>query len=259
MKELEIKRLPKLSFEITEALNQLRVSLGFCGKQVKVVMITSSIPNEGKSFVTIQLWKIMAELGIPVLLIDCDLRNSEMRRKYGIRSVNNEKLIGIVHFLSDQTDIQNVIYKTNIDNGYIIPAVSAITNPAILLKSLNFSKMIEYCRERFSYILVDTPPIGSVVDALDIAKYCDGSILVIHSGETPCKMVENSVHMLEQSGSPLLGVVLNRVGMTNKSKAYYHRYYGSYGYGYGYGYDNYGKDSKSSHVTPIRGPDKNEE
>lgn len=97
MKELEINKLPQLPFDVTEALNQLRINLSFCGDQIKVIMVTSSVPNEGKSFITMQLWKMMAEVGTPALLIDCDFRNSEMRRKYSIRSVRNEKLLGAPH------------------------------------------------------------------------------------------------------------------------------------------------------------------
>ena len=87
MKELEISRIPQLSFEVTEALNQLRINLGFCGDQIKTIMVTSSVPNEGKSFIAMQLWRMMAEVGTPVACsFDCDFRNSEMRRKYGLHS-----------------------------------------------------------------------------------------------------------------------------------------------------------------------------
>ena len=241
MKEIEIKRMPQLPFDVTEALNQLRINLGFCGEQIKTIMVTSSVPNEGKSFITMQLWKMMAEVGTPVLLVDCDFRNSEMRRKYSISSANGEKLVGAAHYLAGQADIQDVIYKTSIPNGYMIPVTSAIANPTILLESPNFTKMLEYCEQRFAYILVDTPPLGSVADALNITRHCDGSVLVIRSGETPRKVVKNSVQMLKRAESPLLGVVLNRAAVNGRSSAYYHRYYhSSYYYKHGYRYGSYG-------------------
>ena len=90
MKELELHKIPNLPFDVSEALNQLRINLGFCGDQIKTIMVTSSVPNEGKSFVTLQLWKMIAEVGVPAVLIDCDLRNSEMRRKYEVRILRNE-------------------------------------------------------------------------------------------------------------------------------------------------------------------------
>ena len=94
MKELIIHNMPQLPFAAAEALNQLRINLGFCGDQIRTIMMTSSVPNEGKSFLTIQLWRQMAQVGsAPVLLLDCDFRNSEMRRKYGIRSAGGDKLM----------------------------------------------------------------------------------------------------------------------------------------------------------------------
>ena len=231
MKELEIKKLPQLPFDMTEALNQLRINLGFCGDQIKTIMVTSSVPNEGKSFITMQLWKMMAEVGSPVLLIDCDFRNSEMRRKYSIGSANGEKLVGAAHYLAGQADIQDVIYKTNIPNGYMIPVTSAIANPTILLESPNFARMLEYCEQRFACVLVDTP-----------------SVLVIRSGSTPRKVVQDSVQMLKRAESPLLGVVLNRADVSGRSSAYYHRYYHSnYYYKNGYRYGSYGNGSGHGH------------
>ena len=84
MNKLQIGKMPQLPFEVSEAINQLRINLSFCGSDVKTIMITSSTPNEGKSFVTMQLWRMIAELGTPAVLIDCDFRKSEMRSKYGM-------------------------------------------------------------------------------------------------------------------------------------------------------------------------------
>ena len=250
MKELEIKKLPQLPFDMTEALNQLRINLSFCGDQIKTIMITSSVPNEGKSFISLQLWKMMARVGARALLLDCDFRNSEMRRKYGISSVNNEKLVGAAHCLAGLANIEDVIYKTNIPNGYMIPVTGSVANPNILLENPNFSRMLEYCKKQFDYVLVDTPPLGSVADALNMTHHCDGSILVVRSGKTRRKVVEYSVQMLNRAESPLLGVVLNRADIKGRSNPYYHRYYHSgYGYksGYPYGYRRSRENDGPSH------------
>ena len=98
MNKLIIQNLPELPFDVEEAINQLRVNLGFCGDQIKTIMVTSSLPNEGKSFIAVYLWKMLAGLGSSTLLIDCDLRKSEMRAKYGISST--EKITGIAHYLA---------------------------------------------------------------------------------------------------------------------------------------------------------------
>ena len=134
--------------------------------------------------------------------------------------------MGVPHYLAGQAEIDEVICKTNVPNGYMIPVTSAIANPTILLESPNFTRMLEYCAERFTYVLVDTPPLGSV--------------LVVRSGETPRKVVLNSVQQLKRTDTPLLGVVLNRAEVDSKSNLYYHRYYKS-----GYYYKNYGSHSQT--------------
>ena len=235
MKRLEIGRLPQLPFDMTEALNQLRINLSFCGDSVKTIMVTSSVPNEGKSFLVMQLWKMMAELGTPTLLIDCDLRKSEFRNKYNIRS--SEPITGVAHYLAGKTTLDDAIYQTNVPNGYMIPVNTTVANPSILLENERFGRMIRDSRERFGCVLIDTPPLGNVADGLKIATHCDGTVLVVRSGETPRKLVENSVQLLHRTETPLLGVVLNRADIGSKSNAYYRRYYrsGYYYNGYGYG------------------------
>ena len=132
MKKITIGKMPQLPFEMSEAINQLRVNLSFCGSNVKTIMVTSSTPNEGKSFVTMQLWRMIAELGTPTLLIDCDFRKSEIRRKYGLSTSGH--LLGGVHYLAGKAELDDVIYETNIPNGYILPVAKNVTNPTILLE-----------------------------------------------------------------------------------------------------------------------------
>ena len=232
MNELTIHNLQELPFDVEESINQLRVNLSFCGSQIKTVMITSSTPDEGKSFITINLWKMIADLGSRVLLIDCDLRNSEYRTQYSISS--RDKIVGIAHYLSGKIELQNAIYATNVANGFFMPLTTTIVNPTILLENERFSDMIKQCAETFEYVLVDTPPLGSVADALKIATHTDGTIMVVRSGKTSRKMVENSVSQLKRTGVPLLGLVLNRVETNLKGNYYYRHYYrdGYYGKGY---------------------------
>jgi len=239
MNKLQINKMPQLPFEVSEAINQLRINLSFCGSDVKTIMITSSTPNEGKSFVTMQLWRTIAELGTPTVLIDCDFRKSKMRSKYGMSASGH--LTGGVHYLAGKAELADVIYETNVPNGYIIPVAKTVTNPNILLESERFAEMIEQCRQRFGIVLIDTPPIGSVADALNIATHCDGTVLVVRGSETPRKVVGDSVQQLKRTGVPLLGVVLNRAEVNSRSSLYYKRYYksGFYYKGYGYGEPNH--------------------
>ena len=100
--------------------------------------------------------------------------------------------------------------------------------------------MLDYCKERFAYTLVATPPMASVADVLNIARHCDGSVLVVPQRGHPRKVVDNSVQMLRRTETPLLRVVLNRANVDSKSSLYYHRYYKS-----GYYYKNYGNHSQT--------------
>lgn len=245
MNHLTIQHLPELPFEVEESINQLRVNLGFCGDQIKTVMITSSVPNEGKSFIAIHLWRMLAELGSRVLLIDCDLRLSEMRTKYGISS--EEKLTGIVHYLAGKVELQDAVYATNIPNGFFMPVAASVANPTILLENPRFTEMIETCARQFDYILIDTPPLESVADALRIALHTDGVVMVVRSGQTSRKLVADAVDKLKRTGVPILGLVLNRVGVNQKGGAYYKRYYHGY-YSKEYGRKN-GRTRSVVHTT----------
>ena len=219
MKSLTINKLPDLPFDVSEAINQLRINLSFAGTNVKKVLITSSVPDEGKSFVSVGLWRSIASVGKRALLIDCDLRMSEMRTKLDITT--SENFVGIAHLLSGQADIPDVIYRTNVPNGYMMPVTNLVADPTFLLESERFGEMLDSCSKTFDYIILDCPPLGSVADALNISKYCDGSLLVVRSGMTGRRLVMNSVQALKRAGSPLLGFVLNRVDTRRGSRSYY--------------------------------------
>lgn len=242
MKEINVQNMPALPFDVSEALNQLRINLGFSGDQMKTIMITSSTPNEGKSFIAMNLWRMMSEVGMKTLLIDCDLRNSSLRTKYGISS--GEKITGIVHYLSGKAELSDAVYQTNYPNGYLMPLSTTMANPTILLEGPKFGAMMKSFRDSYDYILVDTPPLGNVADALNIATHCDGTLLVVRSGETPRKLVKNSVEMLKRTDKPLLGMVLNRVDMNHKANSYYYSKYYRYGKYY-YRDKEYGEEKRN--------------
>lgn len=227
MKTLQINNLPDLPFDVTESINQLRVNLSFTGSDIKVIMITSTVPNEGKSYVSQGLWRSLAGVGKRVLHIDCDLRMSEARSV--LNMTTNGEFVGIAHLLSGQADIPDVVYKTNVPNGYMLPVTTSVADPTILLESERFRILLENCRETFDCIILDTSPLGSVADALNISKYCDGTVLVVRSGFTKKKFVNESVQALRRAGSPLLGIVLNRVDTGKKGSSYYYKDYYKYG------------------------------
>lgn len=232
MNTLTITNKGDLSFETAEALNRFRMNLGFCGSNVRKIMITSSLPGEGKSFISYHLWKMLAELGSSALLIDCDLRKSVMKKNLGLKG--SELTYGIEHYLSGQAGIEDVIYATDVNNGYMIPCLSSVVNPTVLLESDYFVKLMNETGKRFDYVILDTAPVGSVADALDNAGYCDGTVLVVRSNDTPRKYITHTLELLKRTSTPLLGMVLNRMDTSSKTSSYY-RYYNRKGYDHYYG------------------------
>lgn len=232
MKKMELNNLKRLPYGAEEALNRLRVNLGFCGDRFKKLIITSSTPDEGKSFVSINLWRMLAEAGHQTVLVDADIRKSVLRSRYQI-SVEDEHFLGITHYLAGSAGLDDVIYQTNLENAYMIPTTYTVSNPAILLQNGRFPAMFQELADRFDYVLVDTPPLTNVADGNLIAAQCDGGLLVVRSGVTPRPLIASSIKQLERSGCELMGVVLNRV--ERKRSPYYYKYSK-----YGYYSDNYG-------------------
>lgn len=233
MKKLEIK-FTELPYAVEEALNRLRVNIKFCGKNIQKIMVTSSFPNEGKSFASLNLWRMLAEAGIKTAFVDLDLRKSNINKTLGIKN-ENEELIGIDHYLSGMAEYNDVVYETNIENAYIVPSVHMLENPANLIEDPRFEKLLENLSKEYRYIIIDTPPIINVTDGALIASYCDGAIVVVRAKSTPKKSVRQTMQQIERSGCKILGAVLNRVpSEENVYSAYYSKY------------EKYGGDSQES-------------
>lgn len=218
---------PQLPYAVEEALNRLRVNVTFCSRDVKKILVISSTPDEGKSFVAVQLWRMLAESGIKTILVDADLRKSNLYKRYQFTSTS--EICGISYYLSGQTTLEESVYHTNIENGDILPLTKNIMNPAMLLESKLFSEMLDQLAEQYRYVIIDSPPLGAVADGERIASLSDGALMTIHSGVTSRTLVRNSLTQLERAGCPLLGVVLNYVNA--KSSGYYSKY-GKYSFGY---------------------------
>lgn len=231
MKEVNIYR-QELDYSANESYKSLRTNLLFCGEEKKVIAITSCTPNEGKSTVSINLAMSLADSGKKVLFIDADLRKSVLT---GRTEVEGE-IKGLSHLLSHQETIDNVIYSTNIPRFYIIYAGTVPPNPAELLGGNYFKKLLEAVRKIYDYVIIDTPPLGSVIDGAVIADACDGSILVIESGAISYRFAQEVKEQMERCNCPILGVILNKVDMSRQG--YYGKYYGKY-------YGEYGKNSKN--------------
>lgn len=235
MQSIEIK-IPPLDRRTEEAFKTLRTNLQFCGTDIKSIAITSCISNEGKSSVSLQLARSLSENGKKVLFIDADLRKSVVLSKCQVEG--NVK--GFSHYLSGQSAFGDVVYVTNVKNMHMIFAGHVPPNPAELLGSNAFKIVVEKMKTVYDYIIIDTPPLGSVIDAAVVADECDGAVLVVQAGEVSGRFARSIVNQLRKSNCVILGAVLNKADMKKSTYGrYYGKYYGKY---YGHEVDKYLED-----------------
>lgn len=228
MKKFEFVR-EKQDFRTSEAYKTLRSNLTFCGDDVKVIAVTSCMPNDGKSTISRNIAINFAEAGKRVLFIDADLRKSVMLGKI----IMEGELAGLSHLLSGQAELGEVICQSEMKNLNVIFAGSYPPNPAELLGNKRFKSLIATMRDSFDYIIIDTPPLGSVIDSAIVSTVCDGVVMVLRSARVSYKFANNVKAQLEKTGCRILGAVINGVN-EKESGGYYSRYYKSY-YGDYYG------------------------
>lgn len=222
METVSINKITRKNFQLEEAYKTLRSNIQFSGSDVKVIGFTSSQPDEGKSSVSLNLAVSMAELGKKVMFIDGDLRKSVLLGRYRI----NKPIKGLTHYLSGLNGLNQIIYSANLDNLHLIFSGQIPPNPSELLNSRVFSELISDLRKEYDYIIIDTPPLGAVIDAAIIAQNCDGMILVVESKMISYKFAQKVKEQLDRSDTKILGVVLNKVDMSDTG--YYGKYYGKY-------------------------------
>lgn len=225
-----------------EAYKTLRTNVEFSGDNIQVVAVTSCTPNEGKSSISYELAASFAQNGKKVLMIDGDLRKSVLIRRHFKGKVR----LGLVHCLVGKYCLDEVTCETDNRNLYMIFAGPVPPNPSELLGSKRFQDMLAEARKKYDMIIIDTPPLGSVIDSAIVAKQCDGVMLVIANGEISYRFAQKVKEQLDKAECRILGCVLNKVNMSKGGQyghygKYYGRYYGKY-YGkyYGQYYGNYG-------------------
>ncbi|CDA28911.1 CpsD/CapB family tyrosine-protein kinase [Eubacterium sp. CAG:156] len=210
MNKIKMDSIQEIPYAVEESINRLRINVSFLGNEIKKIMVVSTLPNEGKSFVTMQIWKQMANAGIKSVLVDADMRNSVLVKKNDMERQDGKEMKGLTNYLAGDFSLDEVTYESPFENGDIIPNVENIINPSMLLEGDKFGNMLNELSKDYRYVFVDAPPLGLVSDAEKIGSMCDGAILVIRSGETTRAEVKNSIKQLERSGCKILGVVLNR-------------------------------------------------
>lgn len=211
-----------------EAIKKLRTNIQLAGIGTKVILASSCFPNEGKSDIVFQLAVEIGKMGKKVLLLDADMRESSYVGRYLVR----QKIYGLSEYLSGQCGIGNVLYTTNYTGVDMIFAGPASPNPSELLEQEIFGELLRIMRERYDYVLVDTPPVGLLTDAAVAAKQCDAAVLVVESGRVSRKVAMKARDQLKMSGCRILGAVMNKVDMQR------HSYYAKEGYYYNKKADN---------------------
>jgi capsular exopolysaccharide synthesis family protein len=205
---------------ISEAYRTLRTNIQFSSfdEKVKVIVVTSAGPGEGKSITSANLAVVMAQSGSKTLLIDCDQRKPSIHKIFNISNI-----YGLSNLLAGEISTECAIIESDIDNLQILTSGAKPPNPSELLGSKKMKLFIDSLRNEYDYIIIDTPPVLAVTDAQVISKYSDGCLLVISSGESEGEVVVKGKEALERVNSKILGVVLNKIKV--KSKEYYRKYY----------------------------------
>lgn len=223
-KEISLKLPGMEDYFSQEAYKVLRTNVQFCGADVKIIAITSVGTNEGKTTVSTHLAASLAELGKRVLLVDTDMRKSVMAARYA----DLKHPMGLSELLSGQCTVTDVLFRVQDPAMHVVFCGQYPPNPAELLASSYFDQFLTYAREIYDYILLDTAPLGIVVDAVVVASKCDGAVLVL-GGEVRAPQAREVLDMLDKSGCKVLGAVLNQVA--KKQKRYYRTYrrYSQYG------------------------------
>ena len=214
-------------------------------KDQKVILVTSSIPQEGKSFIAANLAVSLAFLGKKTLIIGMDIRKPGLNKTFGFST----RSYGITNYLRnpDEVNLSDMIMNSEISpNLHILPSGSVPPNPTELVSRPIFDETIEILKNQYDYIILDTAPIGLVADTSIIAHVADLGVLVCRADYTP-KAAYKNVNYLEQNQVfSKLATVINDIDFNQRKNKYsytYGRKYGygygrKYGYGYGYGYES---------------------
>ncbi len=204
------------------------LSMGTLSKPPHVVIVTSAMPKEGKTFVSTNLAMSFAQTGAKTLIIDTDLRRGRLHRLFGYR-----KQPGLSGVLMDQVSIDEAIRPTPKENLYMLSAGQHLETGTELLGSKKFIDLLAALRGKFDRIVMDTPPVLGLSETSVLQNYVDGVIFVIWSAQTPIKSVRAAIELLQANGANFYGFVLNRLDLSNTAN-YYQYYYYSHDYYYQY-------------------------
>jgi len=209
-----------------EAFRTLRTNIQFSSldKELKSIVVTSSGSGEGKSTVMSNLAITMAESGMKIILVDCDLRKPSIHKKMGITNS-----VGLTNVLVQGVKKEECVVKTTVNNLFILTSGPIPPNPAELLGSKKMRDFIEELKGEFDLVLIDAPPVLAVTDAQILSTIVDGVIFVASYGEAQKNALVDAKHLIDKVGGKILGIVFNKVpeAVTGCHGKYYKGYYGN--------------------------------
>lgn len=213
-------------FAYAEAYKTLRTNLSFASisKQYKKIIVTSAIPNEGKSTVAANLAMTLAESDAKVLLIDCDLRNPTLRRLLRMRPEYSE---GLTALLTGTATLEECLVKHPKMKCDVLLVGAVPPNPVELLTSPQMKDLLDRLGEQYDYIICDTPPVSIVTDAAALSRFCDGVILVVRQKASTREQVWAAKRNLDAVQANILGTILSCYDMSDDAQAV-SPYYGGY-------------------------------
>jgi succinoglycan biosynthesis transport protein ExoP len=223
---VELVTVSRPQSQMAESYRALRTSLllSNLGAPPKVIMVTSALPQEGKTTTSMNVAVVLTQKGSRVLLIDADLRRPKIHKNLGMGPRS-----GLSNVLTGSTTLEKAITQTSIlPNLFILPAGTPPPNPAELLASSNMRDLLAELRDQFDHIVVDTPPSLSVTDAVVLSQRADAVILVIRSGQTTKQSLRRARDILAQVNAKVIGVLLNAVDLSSPDYYYYYEYQGKY-------------------------------
>ena len=213
--------------QMAESYRALRTSLLLTslGAPPKVILVTSALPQEGKTTTSLNCGIVLAQKGSRVLLIDADLRRPSIHKALGMGPRT-----GLSNVLTGGATMQQAtVRSTVLPTLFVLPAGTPPPNPAELLASANMGEILTQLREQYDHIVIDTPPALSVTDAVIMSTRADAVVLVIRSGQTTKQALRRARDILARVNAKVAGVLLNAADLTSPDYYYYYEYQGKYG------------------------------
>ena len=221
--EIELVNHLYPKFSIAEDYRTVRTSILFshADRAPRTICFTSTLPQEGKTATVSNMAVSFSQLEGKVLLIDADLRKPRLHKIFKPR--NN---IGLSSFLSGNNTFDEVVQKTGIENVWIVPSGPHPPNPAELLNSRRMRELLTLVKDRFTVVLLDTPPVLAVIDAVIVSSLVDTTVFVVRAGETTRRPLVRAVEEIRKSKADIVGVVFNevKIGRQGTGSPYYHYY-----------------------------------